>query len=311
MIISNNLSIDNIIQGIKVQLKDVMNSQGGLGTITYLNISKPVADDTIKLQIRDHKGRIFAVVLCSSPVSPGLVARGIDKAAQVRDALNSELGQVILRPLMRGEFNSLTYVVLPYCKPISKFKLRRFLQRGYLRPRVLKWLRQVTTETMTEPSPDELQSNFLIPLKQIVANQRMSGQIHAAAAMAIKRLSTSQWHPRYVLAHNDFWEDNLLMSPNQQDNDFGFVIIDWPGANIRGHAICDLLRMAMSLKLTPRHLLDELQQHCRILDCSIVDATGYLLASLGFIGMHLEHFPMERYVALTENCYHSLQSLGE
>jgi len=309
MIIDNNLSIDDIIQGIKVQLKDVMNSQGELGTIAYLNTSKPVADDTIKLQIRDQYGHIFAVVLCSSPVSPRLVARGIDKAAQIRDALNSELGQVILKPLTRGEFNGLTYVVLPYCKPISKSKLRRFMQRWYLRPRVLKWLRQVTTETITEPSPDELQSDFLIPLKQIVANQRINGQIHAAAAMAIKRLLTSQWHPRYVLAHNDFWEDNLLLSPNQQG--FGFIVIDWPGANIRGHAIYDLVRMAMSLRLTPRHLLDELQQHCRILDCSIVDATGYLLASLGFIGMHLEHFPMERYVALTENCYHLLQSLGD
>lgn len=303
-LMSNNLVIEHFQQSIAVQLEEVMNVRGGLGRITSLCPPKPVADDTIKLLIRNQAGQANAVIICSSPVAPDLVARGLEQMQRVRTILSPKLRQVILHPLLTGEWNGLTYMVLPYHSPLSRFRLRRLIQRWYLRPRILEWLRQATQETLRQPSPEEIQIDFLLPLVNLVANQQLPEPLHQGARNAVQRLQMGLWQPQYVLAHNDFWIGNLLLS---NANDFGFVIIDWPGAKTNGHAIYDLLRLAQSLQLSAHQLFDELQQHCQILGCSPLDARGYLLANLGYLGMHLENFPMAQYVTLVERCYYLLE----
>lgn len=309
---SNTSSAQHIFQGMKYQLKNLLDGEDGPGTIELLGNKKSVADDSVKFHIRDGKGCVFAVGICSSAISPGLVARGVDIAAEVRKTLKSELAKVILEPLKTGELNGLTYHVLPYCVPLSDKMVGRFRQRRFLQSRVFDWLQQVTKDSMLKPDADEIRSDFLVPLEQIRANHRLSRTIRESASFAIERLASGRWKPRYVLAHNDFWDGNLLLQQqNQQDNDFGFIVIDWPGAIIKGHAIYDLIRMSRSLKLGRKRLLQELQQHCKILDCKLVDSSGYLLASLGFLGMNLGHFPMDNYIRLTEGCYQYLEKFNQ
>ena len=306
---SNNSSVQYVLQGIKDQLKDLLDQRDGQGKIEFLDNTKPVADDSVKFQLRNHKGHIFAVGICSSAMSPELVARGIAIAEEIRYTLKPELTKVILEPLRTGEFNGLTYHVLPYYEPLSEKRLARFQQRRFLKSRVFDWLQQVTKDSMQQPDESEIQSDFLMPLEQIRENRRLSKEIRESASFAVKRLESKQWYPRYVLAHNDFWGGNLLLQTDQQDNGFKFIVIDWPGAIIKGHAIYDLIRMSMSLKLSTKRLMQELQQHCDILDCVLVDSRSYLLASLGYLGMNLDHFPVENYIRLTESCYQYMQKL--
>lgn len=306
---SEKLYLDSIIQNLTAQIQDVMNLHGGFETITPLNITKPIADDTIKLKISDSKGKVVAIALCSSSASQQLVERNMDRASQIRGALNSKLGAVIIEPITSGQIDDLSYTVLPYYEPISENRLRRFLQRQYLRPQILRWLRQAANDTISKPSSDELRDLFLLPLEQIVSNTRMNSQIHKAAIIAIERLSTEQWRPYFVIAHNDFWEGNLLLNLSQKPSNFNFIIIDWPGGEVKGHAIFDLLRIARSFNLSSRKLFVEVQAHCQILDCATIDAMGYLLASLGYLGMHLECFPMNRYIEMTEECFFLLEQI--
>ena len=65
----------------------------------------------------------------------------------------------------------------------------------------------------------------------------------------------------------------------------------------------DLVRLSESFGLNPPSLSREVLAHCEILSCQQVDATSYLLAALGNIGLNLEHFPVERYLAMCEQVY--------
>ena len=110
----------------------------------------------------------------------------------------------------------------------------------------------------------------------------------------------------------DLWQDNVLLdttSTSIRALTSEFVIIDWAGANLKGYGIYDLLRLARSMGLTRHALARELHVHARILGCQLTDSMGHLLASLGYLGMHLEHFPSERYVLLVRRCWGALSSL--
>jgi len=307
---SNPQKLSNdIYHDIATELEDIKNSRGKPGSIIPLKMIKPVADDTLKLQIRDHKNRIFAFVLCSTEVEPNLVAKGINKAAAIRNALTPELASTVIKPILDGELDGLTYAVLPYYKPVSQSKPLNYLQRKYLSHRVLNWLRKVTSTTISVPESDEIQSGFFEPLNHLTNNQLLCEDIRKAATLSLNRLESNQWQPRFVLAHNDFWVDNLLLNRGKDDNPHGFIIIDWPDAEIKGYPIYDLLRMVDSLRLNKRRMCEELKKHCQMLDCAIIDASSYLLTSLGFLGMNLGYFPEKQYIRLVDTNYRLLKSL--
>ena len=66
---SNNLIKDSVIQDFVKHLEQVMALPGKQVEVKYFENKKPVADDTIKLFVY-NEGKVFAVALCSSKVSP-------------------------------------------------------------------------------------------------------------------------------------------------------------------------------------------------------------------------------------------------
>jgi hypothetical protein len=111
--------------------------------------------------------------------------------------------------------------------------------------------------------------------------------------------------------HGDLWIGNVLL----RDATSGlkgawsdrFVIIDWPGSMLRGHAIFDLTRLTQSISTGERALASELIRHCQALQCDPEDAVGYLLAALGHLEMNLEQFPFDRFMGMATACYHQLE----
>ncbi len=288
----------------------------GVGSITLLNsvapADDPVPDAVTKWLICDARQRRVAVVLCASPVSPGLVARGMHRAREAKKALGPDLGRVILDSLQEGEILGLSYTVLPYCRPLSERRLIRRVQCGLLRPAVLDWLRNATKLTVREVSGTDAAEEFGKPLRHLSDHPELPDTLRSPAETAWERLKTGRWSPRHVLMHNDFWDGNILIDHRNVTGRGGrpwrnrFVIIDWPGASVRGYAFYDLLRFARATSWSIHRLHDEVAAHCRILGCELADAPCHLLAALGCLEMHRERFPLPHFIRTANGCLDTL-----
>src|SRR5262245_56862968 len=98
-------------------------------------------DATTKLLVHDDGGTPRLVVLVSPPQWPDSVAHGTDAASRARHALGEDLGAAVLLPSSAGRAAGRSWVILPYCRPISSRPLWRLWCDRSLRKRVLPWLR--------------------------------------------------------------------------------------------------------------------------------------------------------------------------
>jgi Phosphotransferase enzyme family len=272
-------------------------STARVGSIEPLGPDKPVADQTYKYLVKSSEGEAVAVVLCSPGVAPDLVARGSRCASQAKRALGTGLGKVVLEPIDQGEVRGLSYVVLPYCQPLSDRRLVGWLERRRLRPMVLNWLLGLTRQTMRDVSEADRHARFNRPLDRLAQAVGASDAVRQAAVRGLNRLERGKWTPRFVLMHNDLWKGNILL-----DGRGGFVVIDWPGSTVDGYAVYDLVRLADSFRLGGRALGEQVRAHCRVLGCEPRDAVSHLAAGLGHLLLNLEHFPMHRFMPLADGC---------
>jgi len=289
-------------------------------TLSLLCPPKPVADDFLKVLVQDSSDRRTAVALCSNPLSPDLVARGMRKAKSAKCSLGRELGCVILDPIVEGRFSGdhlwpvlgvhrgdgLSYSVLPYRKPFSDNRLLWRLQRRRISSSVLGWLSAATKKTARALRGQELEENFVAPLRHLAGMKDATDPIRRAAADTCNRIHRGHWQPRHVLMHNDLWKDNILIDRNP----FGFVLIDWPGSRVDGYGIYDLLRLGEDIALSSSQLRRETENHCRHLSSEIGDARSHLLAALAELSTRLEHFPVGRFVRMATDCLSTLERMG-
>jgi hypothetical protein len=106
------------------------------------------------------------------------------------------------------------------------------------------------------------------------------------------------------LEHNDLWLGNFLLPANRaarKSNPYGFFVVDWAGAVMRGHPLLDLFRFGLSAGMPARALANEVSVQCHILECQPHDIAPYLIAGLGAIAMNLEHFPEHRYLEMANS----------
>ncbi len=307
--IGDGMGVDPINNSIPwAVLHDVLREKGGLGGVSRLGSAPTLADGTHKFLIRDLRGRPLAVLLLSSPGNSFMVARGIERAGQAKMALGPALGRVILTPLAAGVMDGLTFAVLPYCRRLSENRLWWRVQRTWVRRDVLEWLRCVTETTVADPAPDRIEPDFLVPLRALGANLLVDADIREEALRSADRLEAGRWRARHVFAHNDLWKENILLPPrvlpgdSERTGQYRFALIDWGSAAVRGYPMYDLVRLARDMRVSGSALTREIAAHCRFLECAPADALSHLLAALGALGMHLEQFPMERYVALVRGC---------
>jgi hypothetical protein len=280
--------------------------------VEFLCEPKDVADDPAKLLVTDRDSRELAVVLLASPVDPDLVRRGMRIAARAREVLGKRLGSVILEPLEQGDLRGLSYTVLPYHRPFEEGVLARRYWRLALRSKALEWLAEVNEATLAETSDAEIAEAFERPLEHVATLDTMDEALRRAAETALGRLKSGEWSPKLVLMHGDLWIGNMLRAsgpPGGADRRrrFPFVIIDWPGAMLRGYAMYDLIRLATSMGLGAARLEREVLRHCKILGSRPELAMGYLIASLGQLGLNLGEFPAERHREMSLACFNQLR----
>src|SRR5664280_1556636 len=242
-----------------------------IGLVCEAAVLRPVvntvADDTLKLVFRDPRARPGAVLLCSRPAAPDLVARGVEKSVAAKQLLGNPLGRVILEPIASGNVDGLSYVLLPWRCSLSHVRYTWAIQRVMLLPHLLRWLRDVTQKTAR--TPDGNGACFVAALGHIASNLHMQAALRRLADCAIGRIQAGEWKPQHVLAHNDLWSGNLLLdSPTNWLMCVAtgqFIVIDWAGALVSGYPLFDLLRLAQSLRVPGKAVAREVQSHMRIL----------------------------------------------
>lgn len=273
-----------------------------------LGTRKARADATAKVLVRGRHRDKLVVILYASPPSSNLVARGLDRASCVRVALGDILGQVVLQPVEVGEIHEYTYAVFPYCTPVQNQGVRGVIERAWLRPKLLRWLRAATKATCTPVADADIEERFERPLKRLYEWDTLPDDLRATARSALDRLSIGAWRPSHVFTHFDLWHGNVLFAPAGSLRPhiwegYRFVLIDWPGAIVNGYGIFDLLRIAMSFRLSSSQIRAEVGEHCETLGCSLFDAWSHLMCALGYLALNLECFPPSRFVNLASRCH--------
>ena len=271
--------------------------------LNYLSEPKKVADDTKKLIIVDHNKPV-AVVIVSSYLDRKQAENAIHKSEDAKILLGNNLSQVIVEPLGSGEWDGLSWILLPYHKPYSEHILPKILQHFFLKPKVKQWLREVNKLTVRDISLDVIDKNFRQPLVNFSKRPNMNKEIIGAIHDATDRLNNGHWQPRHVFMHGDLWLGNILHANTKcTDNNYNFMVIDWAGSIKNGYAMFDLIRLAQSICLRGHNLIAEIDRHCRIMGCERIDAMSYLLSALGWLSMNLGCFPYEQFYKMADRCY--------
>jgi hypothetical protein len=286
-------------------IASIMRSRGGIGKVREVHFNRgEVTDATYKFLVTDAGGRPSLFVALSPSSFPSAVADAVDRTAKIRSCLGPDTGQMVLLPLHIGHSDGASYSLTPYCKRPDTNRLTRFWNRRWLRGAVGEWLLAVSRETVAAPTPEKIERNFMMPLRAVVAHPLLSASLKRSAQTAIDEIEAGTWRPLNVLAHNDFWEGNVLLPDRPEGTATPpFFVIDWGGSNAEGYAIYDLARMAMSFRMPNRLVTREIMRHCELLSCSPRQARNHVAAALGHLALNLGQFPERNYAELAESVH--------
>ena len=90
---------------------------------------KDIADATTKFLLSSKKGKPIYVIVCSRPISPNLVLRGVENAEAIRKLVGAKLSTAIIKPIHYGYVDRRSYVVLPWLREFSRWKITRLFQK--------------------------------------------------------------------------------------------------------------------------------------------------------------------------------------
>ncbi len=301
------------IENLQSILYGVFDHPESFGSVDFLSQGL-CADSSTNFLVHNRSGQPVAVALLSPESVPDLIESAIAKSQYLKEKLGHELGVVIPTPLAQGTLFGNSYAVMPYFYKLSDSRLKATYENYRVRTSLYDWLLSATTKTLTKPSGEEIEAYFRHPLQHLKSLGYMSAAIKDVADRALKRLDQGKWSPRFCTMHGDLWRGNILIDhqhftgreeqtwPNQ------FVIIDWAGALEKGYGLFDLVRISESLHTLPTTLRRQLMETCEVLNCTVSDASSYIAAALGYLGLNLGHFPKDRYREMSSRCMRTLES---
>jgi len=306
---------DDLCVSLSNPLESLLGEKANSNLMSFLSEPKDVTDDTTKVLVRDSSKRKKLVIILSSEVNATLIARCVNNVNQTKQLLGQKLGNHIIDILFSGSLKGLSYMILPYCEPLSNKKYIFGIQKRLLKDVLLSWLLRATKKSARIVTSEEKENNYIVSLKYLADNATMPDDVRSIAEQGIENLISGKWIPKHTFMHNDFWLGNILMKKGKNKNNCPrtwkkrFVIIDWAGSQIDGFPIYDLIRLARSLSIKKGYLYKEIEKYRQSLECDYFDIKSYLLAALGNIGLKLEGFPYHRYIAAVNDCIDYINEL--
>ncbi len=265
-------------------------------------------DATRKFLLRKTNRDPWRVVACSSEGGPEIVSRGMQRAREIKAALGQELGRPVLTPICEGRLDGRSFAVFPYYTTLSRSRPLRWIQRAWVRREVFKWLFYATRQTLKNIPKDEWDKRVITPLAQMSEDNDLRDDIRRECVCAIDATQRDEWIPKHSFMHDDFWDGNIMIDQNTPGGKyFGrFIIIDWPGAKLKGYPLWDFVRLALSFRLKGRRFFRELDRYCSLLDCDREGAKRALLVAMADLGTRLEYWPHQNYVTTVHWCFDRL-----
>ena len=299
----------DLLSQLRPTLERVLASRGGFGSVAPMGLARKATDSSDKYLVRDRSGQPAAMLSLSPLERPQATDVAARSTLDARAALGERLGQVVLMPWHTGWINGCSFTIAPYHRPVSTLQPQRALERRRLWLRAGDWLHDTLRHSVRKPDARESYCEFSLPLTVLADHAALTPQIRERARLELRALEVGDWQPRLALAHYDLWQDNLLLAPD--DSEFGFVVIDWGGARASGHAVYDLLRLALSSPASVDATLQRLRDHCRALECPPRHAAGHALAALGHLALNLGDWPMDRLTMTAQRCFDLIGALEQ
>jgi SAM-dependent methyltransferase len=268
-------------------------------TVEQIPEPRTAADVTHKF-ILASGGSQRLILILSNPVSPELVQRNVQRMRMVKARLSHELGSVIELPVVEGIYGRRTYAIWKMRTPLSSHRLALALQKRLIAPSIVRWLRDVAAETLHRGDAQQ----YAAFVERLCNVQGLSDAVKASAQVCRRAFLDGSVAPYSVLQHGDLWLGNVLKTPTKT----GFMIIDWAGATLEGLPFYDLVNFGCSIGASAKKTRGLMEKYRRAVPCDSGMAMSYVLAGLGQLHQHLEHFPESRFIALCEQKFAAVRS---
>jgi hypothetical protein len=211
----------------------------------------------------------------------------------------------VLLPSATLLIDNCSAAIYPFLKTFHEGRVFGRIHRMMYREAIMQWLHAAVSATRVDANPRETRS-----LCESLAHfPNMAPHVVSLGLDAICALDDGSWSPFASVNHSDFWWGNVLPDSPHPAARFPFRIIDWGGSSMAGFPGLDLLRGLKSFQFSTRAARRHLAQHSRACSMSTQSIGFELAAGLGRIASNLEHFPADRFVAMSSNCVHVFRSL--
>ena len=258
-----------------------------------------IADDTQKLLVETPEGLPSAVLLYAPAAAPEIVQRGVERGREAAHRLGLRAGSAVLPALICGHHEGRSYAVFPWQRSVADGRWRWRLQRGWVVPRVLRWLTASIRATAEPVEDSRYEEQVAAPLRRVMEDGGLAAALRDDARTALGRLESGAWRPRSVVVHNDLWKGNILLPAGRSSRRltaYSIYLIDWAAADLSGAPFWDLARVGRSLGIPGAWAGWVTRRHCRLLAYDPVDAISSLLVAIGRLGARREHMPVEHFL---------------
>ena len=277
---------------------------GSLAALDRKNPGKEVEDSPAIFTIDGFRPEDDSIAIVSNEQFPNFVNEAVVKTNAAAKRLDQRLSRPVLCPTTTGNYGVQSYAFWPRHRPISNNRILKRVQILNLYQRAFQWLCDVakTTQLPVEAG-EELAKQYKDPLSFLLKEDYIPDAIKGIASDTLAELESGIFQPVSILQHGDFWYGNILLDkswPFSLNSPSSFFLIDWGGANIHGYPYVDALRYLMSVGKRGSAMSHYLNLYSNNSGLSIKDISRYICAYAGFLGMHRNEFPLDRYLKLVD-----------
>ena len=170
-----------------------------------------VADNPIKVSIRDGRGRCLGILHWSPPAAMQAVANAVRLAEAARRRLGEDLGSVVLAATLEGEFESRTFALYPWMGVLSERRIFSRLDNWRYAGPVFNWLGEVYASSYSALSESEFAARVVAPLEQLAGESGLDASSRKSVTASLDAVESGAFQPRVGPVHNDLLRGNVFI----------------------------------------------------------------------------------------------------